>query len=204
MTAERWLPVVGWEDCYEVSDLGRVRRTFKDNKASLGIMRGSVDEHGYPRVDLRRNDRRRNARVHRLVAEAFLGPTPAGQEVRHLNGDPSDARLVNLRYGTHAENMRDMVEHGRSALSRTHCPAGHPYVGKNVWIDGRGARNCRKCCTARTVAWERRDRALKRARGEDHWHNVRQWGRANGFKVADTGRLSHALIDAYALATERT
>lgn len=23
---ERWLPVVGWEDLYEVSDLGRVRR----------------------------------------------------------------------------------------------------------------------------------------------------------------------------------
>ena len=50
--------------------------------------------------------------VHRIVMAAFVGPRPPGKEVRHLNGDGSDNRISNLRYGTHAENMRDMEAHG--------------------------------------------------------------------------------------------
>lgn len=43
--------------------------------------------------------------VHQLIAEAFLGPRPEGQEVMHLDDDGFDNRLGNLRYGTKAENM---------------------------------------------------------------------------------------------------
>jgi hypothetical protein len=51
------------------------------------------------------NKQRLWRRVHRLVAEAFLGNIPNGWEVDHKNGIKTDNRLENLRIVTHRENM---------------------------------------------------------------------------------------------------
>jgi HNH endonuclease len=55
--------------------------------------------------------------VHRLVLEAFVGPCPTGLECRHLDGDPSNNRLDNLRWGTRLENVADTIRHGRRRTS---------------------------------------------------------------------------------------
>lgn len=52
--------------------------------------------------------------VHRLVLEIFAGPCPPGMEARHLNGARSDNHLLNLQWGTRAENAADKVTHGTS------------------------------------------------------------------------------------------
>jgi hypothetical protein len=31
---------------------------------------------------------------------------------------------------------------------KTHCPAGHPYAGRNLYITPKGARVCRACRNA--------------------------------------------------------
>jgi hypothetical protein len=59
--------------------------------------------------------------VHRLVLEAFVGPCPEGMECRHLDGDPANNRLENLRWGTHRENAADQVRHGTAAWLRPEC-----------------------------------------------------------------------------------
>lgn len=41
-----------------------------------------------------------------------MGPCPKGEEVCHRNGNKTDCRLSNLRYGTHSENYADRVAHG--------------------------------------------------------------------------------------------
>lgn len=51
--------------------------------------------------------------VHKLVALAFLGPCPDGQEVRHLDGDPLNNRVDNLEYGSRTENILDVYRIGR-------------------------------------------------------------------------------------------
>lgn len=56
--------------------------------------------------------RSRPVGVHQLVADAFHGPVPEGQEVRHLNGIASDNRPENLKYGTSNENAEDRRRHG--------------------------------------------------------------------------------------------
>jgi hypothetical protein len=54
--------------------------------------------------------------LHRLVAVAFLGPPPFPEaEACHDDGNPRNNRADNLRWDTHAENMRDIARHGRRA-----------------------------------------------------------------------------------------
>jgi hypothetical protein len=42
----------------------------------------------------------------------FRGPCPPGMEACHNNGDPTDNRLCNLRWDTHANNEADKIRHG--------------------------------------------------------------------------------------------
>ena len=56
--------------------------------------------------------RGKSARVHRIVAEAFL-PNPNNLPiVMHLNNDKSDNRVENLAWGTQAENTRAAFRDG--------------------------------------------------------------------------------------------
>lgn len=68
--------------------------------------------NGYPTVALRRNGRTTNTAVHRLVAEAFIGPCPAGQEVCHNDGTRTNCDAGNLRYDTRKNNLADREQHG--------------------------------------------------------------------------------------------
>lgn len=118
---ETWLPVPGWEDLYEVSDLGRVRGldrvTYKRNGFPLRV-RGQVlkprpQKSGHLLVWLCQNGKAKAVNVHRLVALAFIGPCPSGKECCHNNGNPADNRAFNLRWDTRAENIRQSYVDGR-------------------------------------------------------------------------------------------
>ena len=50
--------------------------------------------------------------VHHLVLEAFVGPRPEGTEACHGDGNGTNNKLANLRWDTHAENIKDSVSHG--------------------------------------------------------------------------------------------
>jgi hypothetical protein len=50
--------------------------------------------------------------VHQLIMKAFVGEPPGGMEVLHINGDPTDNRIENLRYGSRAENIIDVYQQG--------------------------------------------------------------------------------------------
>ena len=124
MMAENWKPVPGFEDTYEVSDVGNVRsidrvrsvispngvvfQRFHPGKA-LAIQ---VSVHGYRTIMLWKDKRGHRFNVSNLVVKAFVGPRPAGCEVCHNNGCKTDDRLENLRYDTHAANQNDRLRHG--------------------------------------------------------------------------------------------
>jgi hypothetical protein len=113
---ERWRPVVDYGGLYEVSDLGRVRSLHggKGKGKRGGLLRPMVAGRTniHLRVILHEDGRRKTRLVHQLVMEAFVGPRPAGQEVRHGPGGVLDNRLVNLCYGSRRENMADKVRDG--------------------------------------------------------------------------------------------
>lgn len=101
MPREQWLPVPGWP-AYEVSSHGRVRRL-----GMPGVLAQRADGHGYLTVTLSDSPRRKTARVHVLVAEAFLGPRPPGLQIRHLDSRSWNCAVSNLAYGTAVENAQD-------------------------------------------------------------------------------------------------
>jgi len=54
--------------------------------------------------------------VHRIVLEAFCGECPSGMECRHLDGNPLNNQLKNLKWGTKKENTNDRRIHGTLPL----------------------------------------------------------------------------------------
>lgn len=53
--------------------------------------------------------------VHAAVMLAFVGPRPHEAIIRHLDGNPQNNNLKNLKYGTQKENMEDCLLHGTRA-----------------------------------------------------------------------------------------
>ena len=103
---ERWLPVVGYEGWYDVSDFGRVKRVRAACGTQAGrILKPSITQ-GYEHVDLHKKGKDKTMRVHKLVAVAFIGTCPDGVEVNHIDGDKTNNCLNNLEYVTPSENRR--------------------------------------------------------------------------------------------------
>lgn len=117
---ERWLPVVGYEGLYEVSDMGRVKSVARVIQRKGGRVNPIPEKilkpvmcRRYPGVSLyRAGSPLKTPTIHTLVMTAFVGPCPEGIQVAHNNGDRTDNRLENLRYATPLENSGDKFEHG--------------------------------------------------------------------------------------------
>lgn len=96
MKQEMWKQVKGWEDKYEVSNQGNVKRV-KDGKM---LTRHINPRTGYEQVSLYDQSTKTTVvkYVHRLVAEAFI-PNPKNlEQVDHKDGNKSNNRLSNIRW----------------------------------------------------------------------------------------------------------
>lgn len=117
---EIWKAVRNYEGLYEVSNIGSVRsidRTVVRRDGKIKRFRGQPIKtrlsFGYPVVTISKQGVLRTYSVALLVLEAFRGSRPNGYEVCH-HPDPNrtNCRLDNLRFDTHAENMKDKVRLG--------------------------------------------------------------------------------------------
>lgn len=85
---EIWRDIVGWEQRYMVSNLGRYAR----------FMKLSPHRAGYLKVCLREDRVSKTVTVHTLVGDAFLGPRPEDHQVNHRDGDKANNCVSNLEY----------------------------------------------------------------------------------------------------------
>lgn len=111
---EQWKPLKE-NPMYEVSDMGRVRSWYlwgskrRTRAAEPRLLKPYKRQRwGHIQVTIPGIGKRS---IHRLVLETFNRPRRAGEECRHLNGDPRDNRLVNLCWGTSLENSADQRQH---------------------------------------------------------------------------------------------
>lgn len=148
---EKWLPVVGYEGLYEVSDQGRVK-SFKVKPNGHILKPTQAGFSGHYSVTLCRDGGRKEHYVHRLMMAAFTGPAPDGESVvRHLDDDVDNNVLSNLAYGSHSDNHLDRVRNGIHVQARrTECPRGHALVEANNRVNAPGHRGCKACQRARS------------------------------------------------------
>lgn len=118
---EEWRDIPGYEGKYQASSLGRIRSLDRRVPCAHGAtrtMKGRVlrpaGQKRDPHLFVVLGHKAHGSPVHSLVAAAFLGPRPAGQEVRHLDGNPQNNRVDNLAYGTRTENILDVMRIGRA------------------------------------------------------------------------------------------
>lgn len=163
---EQWLPVVGHEGSYEVSDQGRVRslpravvrRHYKGHLVPHTvrgrILKVCANGDGYSTVSLGKNN---TVRTHRIVAEAFLGPSPfLKAEVCHNDGNGLNNYASNLRWDTRSNNHKDKVKHGTHNWGNGEtCGLGHELRMPNLVRSEANRKNrpsgkaCLSCCRAK-------------------------------------------------------
>jgi hypothetical protein len=115
---EIWKKIKGFEESYEISNLGNLRsidRLVDHYKGGKRLYKGSnkntrVSSDGYLKCNLKINGKRFDFRVHRLVAIAFLDK-PIGKDIiNHINGIKTDNRVENLEWCNSSENIIHAVK----------------------------------------------------------------------------------------------
>lgn len=109
---EIWKPVVGFEEKYAVSSLGRVK-----NIVTGKLLKPYYNDHlRYEKVKLYKGEKaeiRKIKFIHRLVASAFLGDMSThGMQVNHIDGNRRNNRLENLEWCTASENIKHAYRTG--------------------------------------------------------------------------------------------
>lgn len=100
---EEWKDIKGYENKYQISNLGRVkaldyRRTGKEQIISI------KNNKGYSEVALWKDSKRKMFMVHRLVAQAFI-PNPNNlPQVNHKDENKTNNIVENLEWCTQSYN----------------------------------------------------------------------------------------------------
>jgi hypothetical protein len=106
---ETWKPVLGYEDCYEISNFGVVRSITRYNPKSnrwyeSRIMKTRLDKDGYVIVGLTKDGKMKMNKVHRLVISTFTNED-LDLQVNHIDGNKQNNNLDNLEWCTCSENQ---------------------------------------------------------------------------------------------------
>jgi hypothetical protein len=110
---EVWVPIQGFEDAYQVSNMGRVRSVPRIRKNGVGyrrvsgkIIRPSRSSRcrGYLAVHLSLCSKVITTTVHKLVAAAFISNPLVKPMVNHKDGNKLNNHVGNLEWVTAREN----------------------------------------------------------------------------------------------------
>lgn len=99
---EIWKEIKGFENQYAISTKGRVKN-LKTNR----ILGDRYDSNGYKIVDLKR----KNYKIHRLVALVFLPNPNKLLQVNHIDERKDNNDISNLEWVTASENVKHSIHH---------------------------------------------------------------------------------------------
>lgn len=102
---EIWKPLRNFPS-YNGSSKGRIM-----NVRTQHISIPTIDRKGYALVGLRKNGKMHLVRVHRVIAETFLGDHP-DMDVRHKDDDRANNCVTNLEWVTRSETIKRSYANG--------------------------------------------------------------------------------------------
>lgn len=107
--AEQWMQL--WGNPYLVSSFGRVLSIGRKGAAPR-LLIPQTNPCGYYHVGLTIDGEHSLYRIHQLVLWMFVGEAPEGHECAHLDGNPKNNLLSNLKWVTRKENAQHRIKHG--------------------------------------------------------------------------------------------
>lgn len=165
---EIWKNVVGYENCYKVSNLGNVKSIDRKviSKRGYCIFKKGIylkkckDKYGYEYVLLSKNGIYKHMTIHRLVAIAFI-PNPDNlPQVNHKDEDKTNNKAENLEwctskynnnYGTHNKRAGESNKNGKRSKKVYQYNLQGDLI--NIWPstmecdrNGFDSRNVSSCC----------------------------------------------------------
>lgn len=118
MQLELWKQISGFGSKYYVSNLGNVKNTDKNLTPYRNKLRGN-----YLYINLQYKKERKNALLHRLVAQYFI-PNPLElPEINHKDFNRSNNTVENLEWVTRTQNYEHSKKSGRYGIT----------VGEDCW-----------------------------------------------------------------------
>jgi hypothetical protein len=102
---EQWKDIPGFEELYQASSLGRIRKLKKLHNLKTGIVKPAAKGNGYYRASLCKDGIEHRFAYHRAIALAWI-PNPLGlSEINHIDGDKSNNKPTNLEWILHKDNI---------------------------------------------------------------------------------------------------
>lgn len=133
MSEYEWFQVPFIRNCY-VSKCGKVSSDVYGNIRILKTApRGKKLK--YERVCITRGGHKYNYYVHKIIANTFLGDTPKGMEIHHIDGDSLNNNLSNLKFVTSRENNQNRKIKGKYMMGTFIRPNGRFQAG--ICINGK-------------------------------------------------------------------
>jgi hypothetical protein len=154
---EQWKDVIGFVGYYQVSDQGRGRSVDRVVPHGRGFTRrlrgqimslGPLNRYGHLGLGLSKNGVVTSFLVHQLVAAAWIGPCPDGQQVRHGPAGHLDNSVGNLCYGTGSQDGYDKRRDGTHGGRPVRRSDGVEFINMHVAAEETGCRyqNISKVC----------------------------------------------------------
>ena len=110
---EVWCDIAGYEGKYQISNCGRIKSFPKFIKRAKGsyytkekVLKCTLDNYGYPCVNLYSNGNVRHTRVHILVAKAFIENANGYSDINHKDGNKTNNHIDNLEWCVHSYNIQ--------------------------------------------------------------------------------------------------
>lgn len=129
---ERWKPIIGYEDNYEISDFGRVKSlVFKNGtvtKRKERILTPTDNGNGYLIISLIKGGKRKNHYIHRLVADAFVARPTGKNVVNHKDFNKKNNNYKNLEWCTQKENIDYSICNMKKPKKATKSKTGEKYI----------------------------------------------------------------------------
>jgi len=122
-----WMKIKGFSR-YSINKLGEVR-----NDKSMRILKQGTSNHGYITVALTDDsDKRKTAKIHRLIGKAFIANSGNKPCINHIDADKANNSIDNLEWCTHKENTQHAMKNNLQPFYYAETNANSKFTNDDV------------------------------------------------------------------------
>ena len=99
--------LIGYEGYYQINKMGDIKSIINHRNSKNGLLKLTLKEDGYFRVNLSKEGKTKKHYIHRLLAIQFIPNTYNKPVIDHIDRNRGNNLLQNLRWATMKENSNN-------------------------------------------------------------------------------------------------